>query len=268
MEQARTRDQERTLAPWAEIVPGAGPTTVNDLLALADDGGRYEVVEGLLVRMPRSEKRANTVSVNVHTALRAYVQPQRLGVVTPADGVYRFPGAETGLVPELGYYVAERDALVEDEDKPIPFAPDLAVEVASPTQGAAGVATKARLYLRGGVQLVWVVWPASARVDVWRRTDQPPAHAEGHGTTLQVGDTLAGEDVVPDFELTVAEVFARPLPDAERAGTGDSVRCCPSQSTAHAPAVEPELFRDASGYAWLSSSTAIDLGCIHARSTI
>ena len=214
MVQARTRDQERTLAPWAEIVPGAGLTTVDDLLALADDGRRCEVVEGVLVRMAESGKRASTIAGNVYAALRAYVQPRRLGVVTPADGVYRFPRAETGLIPDVGYYVADRDRLIEDEDKPIPFAPDLAVEVASPTQGAAEMATKARLYLHAGVRLVWVVWPAAARLDVWGRAGQAPTFADGPTTTLQVGDSLVGEDVVPGFELTMVEVFARPLPQA------------------------------------------------------
>ena len=38
-------------APWAEIVPGMGPVTVDDLLTIPDDGYIYEVVNGALVRM-------------------------------------------------------------------------------------------------------------------------------------------------------------------------------------------------------------------------
>ncbi len=40
-----------SIAPWAELVPGMGPVTVDDLLAIPDDGYIYEVVEGVLVRM-------------------------------------------------------------------------------------------------------------------------------------------------------------------------------------------------------------------------
>jgi len=195
-----------TLAPWAEVVPGMGPVTVGDLLTIPDDGYIYEVVEGVLVRMAGSGKRAATIGLTIAAALRAFVRPRRLGVVTPADGVYKFPGAETGLLPDVGFYLAERDALIVDDDKPIPFAPDLAVEVASPSQDAAAMAAKARLYLRGGTRLVWVVWPQAQHIDVWHadRLDRPAA-------TLNAGDALDGEDVLPGFTYAVAEVFADPL---------------------------------------------------------
>jgi len=124
----------RPFAPWAEIVPGVGPVAVDILLTLPDDGYIYEVVEGTLVRMAGSGEEAGTIGGNVYFALRSFAQPRRLGVATPADVVYRFLGAETGLIPDVGYYVAERRALVTDRRKPIPFAPDLAVEVASPDQ--------------------------------------------------------------------------------------------------------------------------------------
>jgi len=96
----------------------------------------------------------------------AQVYTRRLGILTPADGVYTFPGAETGLLPDIGFDVAERRALIADRTKPIPFAPDLAVEVASPTQRTHELAAKATLYLRGGTRLVWIVWPQYQRIDI------------------------------------------------------------------------------------------------------
>ncbi|HWE60278.1 MAG TPA: Uma2 family endonuclease [Chloroflexota bacterium] len=139
---------------------------------------------------------------------------RRLGVATGADGVYKFPGAETGLIPDVGYYRAERLLLVTDEDKPIPFAPDLAVEVASPSQDSDAMAAKARLYLKAGTRLVWVVWPQSGHIDVW--------HHEvltGPVTTLRKSDTLDGEDVIPGFSYPVADLFADPL---RQGSAGDS----------------------------------------------
>ncbi len=193
-------------APWAEVVPGMGPVTVGDLLTIPDDGSVYEVVEGVLVRMAGSGEEATLIGGTMYFALRSFVQPLRLGIVTPADGVYRFPGAETGLLPDVGFYVAQKRALIADHSKPIPFAPDLAVEVASPSQDADAMAAKARLYLRGGTRLVWVVWPQAQHIDVWRpnRLDRPAA-------TLNAGDALDGEDVLPGFSYAVADVFADPL---------------------------------------------------------
>jgi len=94
----------------------------------------------------------------------------------------------------------------DDDEKPIPFAPDLAVEVASPSQNSDEMAAKARTYLRGGTRLVWVVWPSSGHIDVWRHD-----RSEGPVTTLNTSDTLNGEDVLPGFTYPVAEVFADPL---------------------------------------------------------
>ncbi|GAC1399432.1 MAG: Uma2 family endonuclease [Chloroflexota bacterium] len=183
-----------------------GPVTVDDLLTMPDDGHVYEVVTGILVRMAGSGKRATTIAAELLGELRAYVRPRRLGLVTGADGVYKFPGAETGLLPDVGFYSAERDALIVDDEKPIPFAPDLAVEVASPSQDADDLAAKARIYLRGGTRLVWVVWPQAQHIDVWHteRLDRPAA-------TLNAGNTLDGEDVLPGFTCAVAAVFADPL---------------------------------------------------------
>lgn len=193
-------------APWAEIVPGVGPMTADDLLALPDDDGYiYEVVEGVLVRMAGSGEEATTIGLNLAADLRAFVRPRRLGVVTPADGVYKFPNAETGLIPDVGFYRAERRALIVDRTKPIPFAPDLAVGVASPSQSREDIAAKVRRYQRGGTRLVWVVWPEEQQVDVWHRDDLIPS------ATYGLGDMLDGEGVVPGFVYPVADLFADPL---------------------------------------------------------
>jgi len=193
-------------APWAEIVPGYGPVTVDLLLSLPDDGSVSEVVEGVLVRVAGSGNRATTIGLAIAAELRAYARPRRLGVVTGADGVYKFPGAETGLLPDAGFYAAERRALIVDQDKPLPFAPDLAVEVASPSQEASEMTAKAQTYLGGGTLLVWVVWPQSGHIDVWH-----PGSLTAPAVTLHGGDTLDGADVVPGFTYAVADVFADPL---------------------------------------------------------
>jgi Uma2 family endonuclease len=200
-----------SLAPWAEVVPDSGPVTVEHLLTMPDDGYQYEVVEGTLVRMAGSGEEASTIAVELTSELRNYVRPRRLGRVTGADGVYKFPGAETGLVPDVAFYAAAQRGLVADRRKPIPFAPDLAVEVASPDQRPDQLAAKVRRYLGAGTRLVWVLWPSSQHVDVWRA-----GQTEGPAATRNTSDELDGEDVLPGFSYPVALVFADPL---EEVGT-------------------------------------------------
>lgn len=193
-----------TFAPWAETVARAGPVTVNDLLALPDHGGwRYEVVEGVLVRVAGSRPRAVRVTMRLLRALDSYVEEHELGQVTPPDAVYDFEHTgqpNTGLLPDIGFYVTAREALVED-DKPYPFAPDLAVEVVSPLQSTSDMAVKARRYLRGGTRLVWVIYPHLQRIEVWHPGDGPSP------STLGMADALDGEEVVPGFQYPVAPLL-------------------------------------------------------------
>ena len=197
-------------APWAEVMPGYGPVNVDILLEMPDDGYTYEVVKGVLVRIAGSGNRATIIATVLLAALVTYVRPRRLGVITGADGVYKFPGAETGLIPDVGFYTAAHLPEIVDQDKPIPFAPDLAVEVASPDQSPGTMAAKARTYLRAGTLLVWVVWPQSGHVDVWRQhVPTGPSHV------LAMGGSLDGEEIVPGFAYPVADLFADPLQAAE-----------------------------------------------------
>ncbi len=159
------------IAPWAEVVPNAPPATVDDLLYLPDDGWQYEVVQGVLVRMAGSGQRATTLAAKLLARLFVYVEAHDLGVVTGADGVYKFPHAETGLLPDVGFYHGSRQSLIKDPAKPIPFAPDFAIEVASPSQGGPEMTEKARVYISNGTGEVWIFWPESAQVDIWRAED-------------------------------------------------------------------------------------------------
>jgi Uma2 family endonuclease len=194
-----------TLAPWAEVVPGVGLTTVDQLLSRPDDDGRrYEVVEGVLVRVAGSRPKAVRITDRLYRALGNYIEAHGLGQTTPPDAVYDFEHTgqpNTGLLPDIGFYYAAREPLVED-DRPYPFAPDLAVEVASPSRNQDALAAKARRYLAGGTALVWIVWPDARTVDIWRSTK-----AHRPSKTLGIGDLLDGEEVVGGFTYAVADLF-------------------------------------------------------------
>ena len=191
------------LAPWAEVVPGAPfPMTEAALLRLPDDGWCYELVEGVLVRMPPSGRRAERVGRRVLVPLSLFVDAHDLGEVTGEQGGYRL-APRTDLAPDVGFMRAERLPPLDApaSDGLLVGAPDLAVEVASPTQYRPKMAAKAQRYLAAGTQLVWVIWPKRQEVDVWRPGDRQPS------ATLTIADTLDGLDVVPGFTLPVAEIF-------------------------------------------------------------
>jgi len=194
------------LAPWAEIVPDAPyPMTLREFLNYPSgaDGYCYELVEGVLVRMVGSRDRATRLADRLYRRMGDFVEVHGLGQTRGADAVYDFEHTgrqDTGLLPDISFYAASREPLV-DPDAAYPFAPDLAVEIASSTQYRPGMKAKAARYLAGGTALVWVVWPKRQQVDVWHPGDTKPV-------TLSIGDVLDGEAVIPGFSYPLATLFA------------------------------------------------------------
>jgi Uma2 family endonuclease len=198
---------QRTLAPWAELVPGRGPTTAEELARLPDDGWVYELVEGRLVRMPPAGFDHGDIEFGLGGALRAFVEAAKLGRVVGGEAGFRLsrPGEpDTVLGADVAFVRAERlPPRGSDERRGFPrLAPDLVVEVASPDQHRAEMAAKARTWLAAGVRLLWVVWPASRQVDLWRPGGEAPT------ATLGPGDSLDGLEVVPGFRYPLAQLFA------------------------------------------------------------
>lgn len=198
-----------TIASWAEPVPGAGPMNADDLLKLQDGAWRYELVEGVVVRMAPTGLEHFDVTRRLFRAMDRFAEERNLGIVTLPDTgfVLTRPGErDTVLSPDIAFVSAASAQRLPapgtpERKKYLPLAPDLAVEVASPDQHHPEMAEKARRYLGAGVRLVWVVWPSAQQVDVWREgRDAPMATLDGAGM-------LGGLDVFPGFAFPVARLF-------------------------------------------------------------
>jgi Uma2 family endonuclease len=69
----------------------------------------------------------------------------------------------------------------------------------SPNDTAYEVEDKIAQWLSANVQLVWVLYPETQRVQVHR--------IDGTVTKLQLEESLRGEDVLPGFQCQIAEIF-------------------------------------------------------------
>lgn len=85
-------------------------------------------------------------------------------------------------------------------DRPIPFVPDLVVEVVSPNDKIVELDTKIEAYLADGVRLIWVIYPHSRKAIIYAPDAEQPRH-------LNIKGILDGEDVLPGFQLPVAKIF-------------------------------------------------------------
>lgn len=193
---------------WGERVTGAPhPFRVADLAQLPDDIYTYEIVEGELIRMPGSGYEASKIAARLLIALGIFIQPRNLGEVTGADGTYDLtrPGdpADTALVPDAAFVATGR--LVGRVTGYPKLAPDLAAEVASPSQYHPEMDRKAALYIERGVRLVWIIWPSRQEVDVWRPA--APAAPAAPMATLGIADSLDGLDVLPGFTMPIRDLL-------------------------------------------------------------
>ncbi len=195
--------QQKTV--WGERVTGAPyPFRVADLANLPDDTYTYEIVEGELIRMPGSGIEASEIAARLVYFLLSFVLPRGLGRVTGADGTFDLtqPGdpADTALVPDTAFVAAGR--LTGRVTGYAKIAPDLVAEVASPNQYHPEMNAKAKLYINRGVRLVWIFWPSSQAVDVWR-----PISIAAPTATLGIADSLDGLDVLPGFSLPIRDLL-------------------------------------------------------------
>ncbi len=102
--------------------------------------------------------------------------------------------------PDVSFISNETLQREHDPQGFFPGAPDLAVEVVSPSDRMAYVEQKVREYLAAGCKLVWVVLPQTKTIHVHRTPKQIEV--------LSVGETLTGEPVIPSFSVPVEEIFA------------------------------------------------------------
>ena len=174
--------------------------TAEELLAMADDGFRYELVRGELIKMPPAGHMSSYREMRVGSRLAVYVDENGLGRVYSASGGFTLEtDPDTVLAPDAAFVRQERVETVGDREGFFPGPPDLAVEVVSPSDRLTEVAGKVAEWLAAGTRMVVVVNPRNRTVQ---------SHTPDGIIELTEADTLDGGDVVPGWRLCVADIFA------------------------------------------------------------
>jgi Uma2 family endonuclease len=172
--------------------------TIEEVERLPDDDFRYALIRGVLYRyLPRIPRDGRVVSTAARH-LSNYIVEHRLGVGFSGSGFILEHDPDTLLCPDLSFVRTERVPV--DEDGYPMLAPDLVVEVASPSQTGPSIEEKTAIYLAAGVRLIWIVDPARRTVRVYR--------ADGTEGLVTEDGVIDGEDVLPEFRLPVSRLFA------------------------------------------------------------
>lgn len=164
---------------------------------------RLELVRGEVVETPVASPLHGYIVMTLCRLLLNFAFERQLGIVY-GDGVgYALNNnPATVRIPDASFVARGRVPVSGLPRRYWPFAPDLAVEVVSPSDRPADVHAKAREYVDAGGRLVWVIWPETRIVTVYA-VDAPPRDLTEH-------DAPDGGAVLPGFVAPVAELFALP----------------------------------------------------------
>jgi Uma2 family endonuclease len=172
--------------------------TLSEFEALCDEQPErlLELIDGRIVEKVTNEKHGK-IATNIAAELRAWVK--RSANIRGHYGVentYRLPDDDMNeRRPDVSFRYTT--------DKPSEMIhvglPDFAVEVKSPKNTYEELREKAQFYLEHGTQLVWLVYPVKQIVEVYF-VNKP-------SELYTIDDTLDGGDILPGFQMTVADVF-------------------------------------------------------------
>ena len=190
------------------VMTSAALITAEELLAYPTPDKRVELVRGRLIVREPPGMRHGECAVRITVAISNYLARDRelqraavtRGRVLTGDvGFTLARNPDTVRGPDVAYVSRERWA------GPLPvgygeFAPDLVVEVRSPSDRVGAVLAKVGDWLDAGSLVVWVVDPSRQQVIVYR--------ADGSQAMLGVEDVIDGESLLPGFTLSIAELFA------------------------------------------------------------
>ena len=173
--------------------------TAEELLEMQPPNMRSELVCGRMYVREPAAYRHGKVSLTIGSALRTWVSPRALGDTVGAEtGFILRRAPDTVRAPDAAFI---SNARIPSPD-PVGYAelaPDLVVEVRSPSDRAGRLRAKIVDWLTSGARLVWVIDPVRRCAEVHR--------ADGSTTHLTEADVLDGEDVLPGFTLSLQQLF-------------------------------------------------------------
>ena len=195
------------LPDWlGEGFPVQGSWTYEDYCRIPEDGKRYEVIRGVLHVSPAPETLHQLIHADLFGLFHQFVKSRRLGKVlsSPTDVLLR--GLTSPIQPDILFVSRERLHIVK---KPhILGAPDLVIEILSPSNTSAEVKMRLDVFAEGGVNECWVVDPETRMIEVHAREGTQFRLLARYGS-----DDAARSRVLEGLEVPVAGVFSDDLRD-------------------------------------------------------
>ncbi len=169
-----------------------------DLLVMPDDGKRREIIDGDMFVTPSPRFRHQDVVGSIHVALRNYLKSHPIGTVTLAPMDVILSDYDV-LEPDLLFVLNEHRPIIQDW---VRGAPDLVIEVLSPTTQAVDCGPKLKAYARFGIPEYWIVDPEKNAVEVYRLKERSYQLAQVLGE-----EEILSSPLLPGLALALRDIF-------------------------------------------------------------
>ncbi len=180
--------------------------TVDDIWQLShqpeNEGKQIYLINGeLFWDMPPGYLHGR-IAGHIFRYLMNYAEEHNLGDGSVETGYFPAEDPHTLLAPDVAF-IRKDQAPPATHAKFVPRMPDLAVEIASPSNTLRELRRKADVYLANGTALVWLVLPERAGVEVWTMNPDGEPQRE----FVSRGSSLTGAPVLPGFTLELKRLF-------------------------------------------------------------
>ena len=175
--------------------------TVEKFLELPDQEGLIrELDEGRIIEMSAPSFPHAVIVATVSHLLKVFVEKTGSEFIVAQGSGFALT-ADTMRIPDVFLIrkPAARDAPVI-RGGALAVAPDLAVEVVSPSDSAGDLDRKVHQYLAAGTPLVWVVYPVTKNIMVYRKS--------GERQEFAVSQQVSDPELLPGLNIPVDKIFA------------------------------------------------------------
>jgi Uma2 family endonuclease len=175
--------------------------TEAELEALPEDGFIHEVVDGQLVMSPKNNFEHENICTRLSYALEAFNRAHKLGVVRGSSAGY-WMNNRNCRAPDISFIPKERLDAISFRPASrsfFPGAPDLAVEILSPSNTRKDLDERLRDFFTSGTQIAWIISPEAECVEI--------CHSPTERRLIGTGGFLDGEHLLPGFHFPIGDLF-------------------------------------------------------------
>lgn len=173
--------------------------TVEQFEQMGETGKHYELVDGQLIEIPSASLLHNYIRDGIVSLLNSDKEQSARGV---AIARHDFQTTPTNVrEPDAAVVLWSRLKQSDFKRNVCPFAPDLAIEIVSPSETALDLRRKIQEYLDAGTETVWVLYVETEEAEIWKKKNEQ---------ITQLRSEFLEADCLPGFSIPVKSLFALP----------------------------------------------------------